>query len=599
MTRIDRHYQRRYRYGSTYVLVLFTSLIVSVVAFAGFQRLRIEERSATLKRDWNDSGVLAASAVEYALAKLGNDRDWREVYQDQKNGNYTAPIALGKGMIRWQLEDPEDGDIADDADDPVRIYGLATVGESSRVFSMLAWPEGVPLDVLRSAVHADGDLVVTGSVDTRKGPATANGDFLVSSGTLMGDVEAFSVDAPEQVVGSVSLLSKAKTMPSNVLFSVYQALGNEIPNHEIRSGNSLTLQGKLISPDAAPSPGSGLNPDGVYWIDMTDHQTLDISNCRIKGTLLVAMADHCDVTIGSGVVWQPARSDYPALLVYTQSDHCPVTIECWGNLSEASAGVNFNPASLPYYGSSDSDTSDNYAASLSGLYHVIRDTAIEPVSETTIRADNKLRGCVLADGNISINTDSILVADPYLYSKPPYGYTSFPDPANLLTNGEMEIGLTAWSAIGPNTGISPVPAFSHGGNACLLVTNREAASSGIQQDVTSRISESNGLPISTEAWIYLTRKDEDVEIAMEVESTGDGIQRFVATATALDKQWSRVQVELIPAWTGTLLSARWQAVSTESKQDFMIDDAILHDPASGPVSTLSAVPGSWRAEAMP
>src|SRR6056297_204265 len=587
-------YQRR---GSTYMIVLFTSMIVAVVAFAGFQRMQVDQQTATMQRDWNDAAVLAASAVEFALVKLGNDHDWRTAYRDRVDGNYTTPIALGRGTIRWQLEDPDDGQIDNDAEDGVRIYGAGKIGQSERVFSVLAWPSGSPLDGLRSAVHAGGTLRIASSVDVRNGPATTNQDAQISAGTLLGDLEATSVDIPDQVVGTVTLLPRPKTRPSSVLFSVYQSLATVVPSSDLGSGSTLLLENRLVSRQEKPTPNSVANPDGVYLIQLGDYQTLEIRDCRIVGSLLIQMSRGSQLQIGPNVVWRAARADYPALLVdATSSDDSPVSISCSGKLVEANSGVNFNPVSVPYYGTFDSDLSDEYTASMLGLFHIIRDPAFQSfTSVTTIQASEKIRGCLWADGEVVIDAPSILAADPRLYANPPQGYSTFPDPSNLLINGDIENGLTGWSRLGANTSLD-VEDDAHTGEAGLEIRDRDTASSGVQQDVTSRLV--SGLPLTSEVWLKMSDSEEMVEITLELESTGEGLQRFVATAEA-SRQWGRVQVEHTPVWTGTLNHARWQVTTTTTTQDFELDDAIIHDPQNSPASTLVAVPGSWRAEALP
>ncbi|WP_068129718.1 carbohydrate binding domain-containing protein [Roseimaritima ulvae] len=577
-------------------MVLFTSLIVTVIAFAGFQRLRIQEQDASMQRDWNESAVLASSAVEYALTKLGNDPDWRTAYADRVAGNYSDPLALGRGTIRWQLEDPVDGDLTDNPDDPVRIYGLGTVGSSQRVFSMLAWPAGSPLDALRSAVHAGGNLDVTCSLDVRNGPATANDELQIATGTLLGDVEVTSVDRPDSVVGTVTKLPVPKTMPSSIVYAVYEALASTIPPTDLGSGSDLVLEDALVSPDQAPTTGTVANPDGVYRIQLADYQSLTIRDCRIEGTLLVELGRYATLSIGPRVLWQPARSDYPALLVDGTADYSgEVMIECSGDLDEANTGVNFNPATTPYYGDGDNDLSDSYTASLNGLLHIIRGDVGVNLSDTVIRAPNKIRGCILADGEVRIDQDSILAADPLLYAKPPQGYASFPDPDNLLTNGDMENGAAGWSKLGANTSLI-TSTDAHEGAASVLVTDRDTPSTGIQQDITARLL--SGFEVSSELWLKMADQQETVELVLEVDSSGEGVQRWVQSA-AVDTDWTSVRLEHEPMWSGTLNYARWQIRSTASSQEFWLDEAIVQQSGEGPASTLSAVSGSWRAESVP
>ncbi|WP_153556080.1 carbohydrate binding domain-containing protein [Roseimaritima sediminicola] len=587
---------RNARCGSTYLIVLFTTLIVTVIAFAGFQRLQLEQQQAELERDWNEAAVTARSAVEFALTKLGNDHDWRRAYQDLSEGNYSDPVRLGRGTMRWQLADPVDGDLAQGENDPVRIYGYGQVGDSHRVYSMLAWPSGSPLDVLRSAVHAGGDLVVQAAADVRWGPASANGRLQIASGELLGDVEAGSVDFPDHVVGTSTILDVAKTMPSGVVFSVYKSLAVSLTTADLGGGSNPTIAGRLVCDSGPPAATVSPSTDGVYLIQMAANQTLTIRDCRIAGTLLVELAAGAELEIGPNVLWHPARPDYPALLVDGRSQSSGnVVLNCSGRLAEADAGVNYNPAAVPYYGDSDDDQTDVYTASLAGLFHVLRSDQPLVAAETVVRGTEKIRGCVLSDGTIRIDADSILAADPMLIAKPPQGYATFPDPGNLLSNGDMESGTAGWTKLGSNTALGSDPEARSGASS-LRVDARDTASSGVQQDVTGRVASDR--PLASEVWIRLLDSDEAVTITLETDSVGDGVQRFVQTAQATT-QWQRLQVEHQPRWSGPLTYARWQIATTTSNQAFLLDDAIVQQQASETATTLSAVPGSWRAEAVP
>lgn len=583
------------RSGSTYLLVLFTSLIVSVIGFAAFSTVRVQDQTAGMERDWNGAAVQAISATEFGLASLGDDYWWREVYRDNTEGNYTATRTLGRGDIAWQLEDPVDGDVGDQAADPVRIYGRGRVGSSQRIFSVLAWPSGNTLDVLRTAVHASGDLTVDGALDVRKGPMSSNRNVWVSGAQVLGDVEAQQVDRPDNIIGSVQTSAPAKTMPSSMLFSVYKAFGTEIPFWSTASGGDGVLQNVLISPRHHPTMPEQTNASGLYWIQMPLFSTLTIRNCRIDGTLLVRLNAFTRLRIGPGVVWRSHRPDFPSLIVYTSTDwSANVDIECSGQLAEALAGTNFNPAQSPYYGRSDDDRTDVYNAAISGLVHIIRDTA-SPSSVTTIAAPRKISGCILADGVVRISGDSILAADPQLYAKPPLGYTTYPQPNNLLVNGGIEQGLTGWTAVGAGTKLQDVGG-AHGGSRCLKVKDRSTAAAGVEQDVTGRIS--NGVPLTSDVWVKLDDAVEDVSVTLLISSTAEGTQRFTATAAA-GTGWTRVRVQLTPAWSGTLNWARWRVATTTTRQEFRIDDASIADPDEQLPLNLTAVPGTWRSEPIP
>lgn len=585
----------RPRRGSTYLIVLFTSLIVSVVGFAAFRQLQVQENAAGMERDWNEAGVLANSAAEVALARISRDYWWREAFQDQQDDQYSAELPVGRGDIRWTLEDPVDGDITDDDADPVRVVGRGRVGVSERIFSVLAWPTGQSLDVLQSALHASGDIQVNGLLDVRDGLLSTREDLEVAGAQVLADVEAKSIDDPTRIIGSINTDAGDKKMPNAVLHSVYKSLGTEIPFGNLGPPSNARLENQLISPLHHPTDDRSRNANGLYWIQMPPFSVLTISNCRIEGTLLVEVSYYSLLKIGPNVVWKPARPDFPALQVYTKVDWWSlIDIECDGVLRESVAGKNFNPAETPYYGHSDSDTSDEYPASMRGLIHVIRDVGGKPTSTTTIRAPHKIVGSIIADGKVEVSGNSILVADPALYAKPPLGYTTAPPPANLLANGDMESGRAYWSKIGSSTDLS-TSGLAHSGERSIKV-KRSTAANGIRQDVTAQVT--SGETFRTETWLRMSSSAEEARLVLQIDSTGEGVQRFEMTAP-VGTDWTRVQVEHTPAWTGTLLSASWRVTTTSSGQTFRIDDCILQGEDESPPVNVQAVPGTWRAEPVP
>ena len=141
------------RRGSTYVLVLGVAMVVTVLGFSALLLARINTVATLSANDWAEAGTLAFSATEHALADLNDSSGgvaWRSSFQ---SGVLAAEHALGRGTLSWMLVDEEDGDLADELTDPVRLYGIGRVGQAVRVYSVVLFPSGEALDVLRTAVQ--------------------------------------------------------------------------------------------------------------------------------------------------------------------------------------------------------------------------------------------------------------------------------------------------------------------------------------------------------------------------------------------------------------------------------------------------------------
>jgi len=137
---------------------------------------------------------------------------------------------------------------------------------------------------------------------------------------------------------------------------------------------------------------------------------------RISGTLIVVCPGKT-VTIDQGVLIQPARSDYPALIV---DGNLVLQSDSTSTLSEGSSSTNYNPAGAPYQGVADSDTSDTYPCEIGGLVHV--------TGTVTLDQRSLIRGMLICESGalldaVTVKGDATIVYTPSLATSPPMGYT--------------------------------------------------------------------------------------------------------------------------------------------------------------------------------
>ena len=93
-----------------------------------------------------------------------------------------------------------------------------------------------------------------------------------------------------------------------------------------------------------------------------------IKRTRIWGTLIIRVGSGNKVLFDDPNLIQNYRSDYPSLIIDGAAEFAMKSSST--NLSESSAGVNFNPAGSPYLGAWDADTSDTYPTEVWGLVHI-------------------------------------------------------------------------------------------------------------------------------------------------------------------------------------------------------------------------------------
>lgn len=396
--------------GSAYIAVLGISVLVTTVGLGAMLAVRSQRRSADLRNDEAESRSAALGAADMAVLAIASDPAWRTRYA---NNAYTASRDLGRGKLAFKLVDESDGNLADDPLQPVRLYTSGRVGNAARVSSVLLTPTGPALDALNTAVYSAGGLTVNGMVYVAGGPVGTSGTTTVSLGaTLSGDLETKNLVNLGSITGTSTVGGAARALPSTTIFDNYKARGTAIPYSGILSAS---ISKKLIS--AASNPYGAANASGVYFIDVPALSTLTINQSRLSATLVVNLGLSATLTVSGPVAWDPPADGMPTLIVKGVGLG---TLNINGSavaLSEADIGVNFNPVSTPYFGSSNAGTTDTFPGEVRGLLHIVGGSV-----STNIGSNAIVRGCCLSDGSISLSGGAMLFADPALFANPPWGY---------------------------------------------------------------------------------------------------------------------------------------------------------------------------------
>jgi hypothetical protein len=191
--------------------------------------------------------------------------------------------------------------------------------------------------------------------------------------------------------------SVSKTMPSSGLYDVYLAKATPITY-------AATITPKLIT--SSTNPYGTANAEGVYSIAVPSGQNLQITGSRITGTLVISMTGGT-LNITGPILWEPARPDYPILILKGSS----VTVNITGSttwLSESSVGVDLN---------GNGTTSDDLQPQYRGVMHVIGSS-----NNVNVSGNAYIKGLLLIDGTITTTGQSTYVADSSYQTRPPMGY---------------------------------------------------------------------------------------------------------------------------------------------------------------------------------
>ncbi len=381
-------------------MILGVSLILLVIGLSAAAMVRIHNRTVARGGDWTEAQLLATAGVEHALLTIDRTPNWRTALA----GRETA-FALGGGTVTWRLIDEGDGSLGDGPAEAFAIESAARAGRAAYKLRMTCFAEGGALEALDTALHAGGDVLVTGQgqVTVTGGPLSTNGTLNLAHGhaVVHGDVEAAAIAGPGSVDGDTTVGAPPKALPGRSAFETVRALGTEIPA-------GADLHRLALGPGT--NPFGTPNADGVYVID-APHSNVTIRDARIYGTLVV----RCNrLTLRNAVLMHPFREDLPVLVV--DGDVLVQTPRGHGALREQRGRTNFNPPGMPYEGTSDADASDSYPSELRGLIHVL--------GNMELKLNPLVRGAILCEGELTCKGTPEIHLDPALARKPPLGYTS-------------------------------------------------------------------------------------------------------------------------------------------------------------------------------
>lgn len=356
MTR-DYHGSARSRRGSAYVLVLGAAMIVAMIGVGGAIASRAARKAAQLDSDGSALSHAAVGALRAAAGNAQNSIAWRSAAKT------AAPLSLSVDgiAISTTATDPDDADLSNDLTGRVTLLATAMKGQARRMVSMTLSPDDTLSDALGSALHANGNITVsTGAILMSTGRVSSNGT--VTGGTIRADVAAAGSIAAT-VTGTQTALASALTMPS-ALEARYEAIGTTIP---LSSFSGRKIDKNVLGP--GKNPFGSTNPLGVYVIDCAGND-FEVRDSRLNCTLVLKNCSK--LTLTNTVLWTAPRADWP-LVICSGPVHSDMVAS---NLSEVTTGTNFNPTSMAYQGSTDSDKTDSYPSMLQGIVYSASDFSI-------------------------------------------------------------------------------------------------------------------------------------------------------------------------------------------------------------------------------
>jgi hypothetical protein len=374
--------------GSIYFLTLASSIIL-VLTVTGLSFTIIQfRRESRSNQQIDQAEIYTQLGIRHALYFTHQIPNWRNLLtsgpwmQNISNGNATYTVT-GIDMVDGQLNNGINA---------VQLACTTTVNGVHRTLTVET--EQPPLDSLRFAITAGQSIIMTNkSVINGDVASNANIDNSDASTFINGNVEVVtSINLTENISGSITTGIEPKTFPySPSLLEYYASQATPIMYQD-------TLQEILLSPST--NPFGTTNPYGLYMINCGGNQ-ITIRDCRIVGTLIL-INPSSDSLIKDGINMQPARADYPALIIEGDMNILPSK-----DLNEADSNIDF---SLP---------GESGIGSITNTYPSLIQGAIYCNGNLILDQTCDIFGTVIATGAVEMRSESQISVNEALWNNPP------------------------------------------------------------------------------------------------------------------------------------------------------------------------------------
>ncbi len=398
-------------------------MLVAVLGMAAVMSQRIQLRISEARQNMTKARIYARSGIELAIGIWGGNADWRSELLSGNIvpcsvGSSTGTCNIGDGTYTVVASDPGDNDIGDSVFDTFEFKCTGVSGNARHILKVKLKPTFGPVCSLEVASQSGGNTRYYASVVTTDQTVRSNNYIAaIQDGGwcfIYSDVEAVDGIYGRNYYNDRATGVSNCSMPGSDVYDYYTANGTSINVYDLPTDNGRRLLSKIVlSPQN--NPYGETNEEGIYVINC-DNQAMWIHTCRIVGTLVLLNSGGTWVSYSMN--WEPAKTGYPAILAQGDVNFYMNS----GDLSESSAGVNFNPAGTPYEGNTDYDTNDSYPTIIKGIVYAGDDMSTH--------WNCNFKGTIIAADDISGYEDLKIEYDPEIMENPPPGF-------RVLTGAEL------------------------------------------------------------------------------------------------------------------------------------------------------------------
>lgn len=176
--------------GSTYLVVLGAATLVAIFGLMSICQQRIQRRSLIESNDMCQARWLAQIAIRLGILTIQSDSDWRSTFSESGAND---EVDLNFGTFALEVTDPYDGDLTDDATDPILLTGIGRSGDAEQRMEMTLHAKKRPHDCLQYAFCINDSMLDDTDATIRADRPMSARIAEINSGHLYADVEAETI----------------------------------------------------------------------------------------------------------------------------------------------------------------------------------------------------------------------------------------------------------------------------------------------------------------------------------------------------------------------------------------------------------------------
>ncbi|WP_218932398.1 hypothetical protein [Adhaeretor mobilis] len=227
-----------------------------MISLTSMHLSRLELRESVSRSDMAYAKCLAQSSVEFALGRMSYYSNWRTRYAHDETISVSPPDS--DATLSYRLLD-EDGDLADDVDDPVEIQGIGRFGTATYLHSV-------------TCANRNTQTKNLGPQEVKSYDEGYSTSAPISNSNYLGQYfkPVLPPDALDWRVSSVEVYAGNQSLAIRVLgVKLYAADSSGMPTEQLDSDNVVlvALTGHAWR-TATFENHSGLDPEGGYCIGL-------------------------------------------------------------------------------------------------------------------------------------------------------------------------------------------------------------------------------------------------------------------------------------------------------------------------------------------